>query len=196
MTDTRAQGTADEQAREKKQLRSAARQRRAERPSAEQAAFAQRLAAAASQPPLSSAERVALFIGVDAEPQTLPLVESLAARGCEVLLPVVLPDFDLEWGRFVSVDDLQRSRHGLLEPAPPYLGTEAVGTADVVVVPAFAIDPDGRRLGQGGGCYDRALRRVAAATPVLAVLFDDEVRSTPLPEEPHDRRVTGRLAAG
>jgi hypothetical protein len=28
---------------------------------------------------------------------------------------------------------------------------------------------------------------------VLAVVFDDEVTATPLPEEPHDRRVTGRL---
>ncbi|MDX6723959.1 MAG: 5-formyltetrahydrofolate cyclo-ligase, partial [Solirubrobacteraceae bacterium] len=50
---------------------------------------------------------------------------------------------------------------------------------------------DGRRLGQGGGSYDRALARVAA--PVVAVVFDDEVLDEPIPVEPHDRRVAGVL---
>jgi 5-formyltetrahydrofolate cyclo-ligase len=177
----------------KRQLRTEARQRRASRPEPEQEQLAARLVASMQRPPLAGASCVALFVGMDAEPRTLPLVAALADAGAQVLLPVVQPDLDLDWGRFAGTESLRRSRHGLLEPDGPLLGKDAVGRADVVVVPAFAVDPDGRRLGQGGGCYDRALRRVADGTPVLAVVYDDEVRSTSLPEEPHDRRVTGRL---
>jgi 5-formyltetrahydrofolate cyclo-ligase len=194
MTQT-APSPGDDLAGQKKQLRAAARARRRERSVVEQERLAQRLVEAAGAEPLAGARRVALYVGVEFEPRTLPLVEALADRGTEVLLPVVLPDLDLEWGRFATAAHLQRSRHGLLEPSGDLLGRDAVATADVVVVPAFAVDADGRRLGQGGGCYDRALRRVASGTPVLAVVFDDEVLTSPLPEEPHDRRVTGRLPA-
>jgi 5-formyltetrahydrofolate cyclo-ligase len=142
---------------------------------------------------LSSARSVAAFVGVGDEPDTLPLVEALARRGVRVLLPVVLPDLDLDWAWFDQMDGLALTRHGLREPTGPCAGRHAVGAVDVVVVPAFAIDGDGRRLGQGGGCYDRALQRVSPGTPVLAVVFDDEVMTSSLPDEPHDRKVTGRL---
>ena len=42
-----------------------------------------------------------------------------------------------------------------------------------MLAPALAVDGAGRRLGQGGGSYDRALTRTSA--PVLAVVFDDEL---------------------
>ncbi|MGH3743069.1 MAG: 5-formyltetrahydrofolate cyclo-ligase, partial [Micromonosporaceae bacterium] len=45
------------------------------------------------------------------------------------------------------------------------------------------------RLGRGGGSYDRALARLAPGTPVIALLYDDELIRQ-LPTQPHDRRVT------
>ena len=42
------------------------------------------------------------------------------------------------------------------------------------------------RLGQGGGCYDRALGRVPVGTFVCVLLYDDEV-GLDVPAEPHDR---------
>jgi 5-formyltetrahydrofolate cyclo-ligase len=47
-------------------------------------------------------------------------------------------------------------------------------------------------MGRGGGCYDRALARVPAGTPVWVLLYDDEV-GLDVPVEPHDRRVTGAV---
>ena len=49
-----------------------------------------------------------------------------------------------------------------------------------MLVPAFAVDPTGNRLGRGGGSYDRALARLPARTPVAALLYADEL----LPEVP------------
>ena len=76
------------------------------------------------------------------------------------------------------------------EPAGPPLGRDAIGAADLVLVPALAVDEAGRRLGQGGGSYDRALPRTTA--PVVAVVFGDEVLDT-IPAERHDRPVDGVL---
>jgi 5-formyltetrahydrofolate cyclo-ligase len=55
------------------------------------------------------------------------------------------------------------------------LGPAAIGTAALVLVPAFAVDGAGQRLGRGGGSYDRALLRVAVQTPIAALLFDGEI---------------------
>jgi 5-formyltetrahydrofolate cyclo-ligase len=70
----------------------------------------------------------------------------------------------------------------------PRLGAAAVGTADVVIVPALAVSRDGQRLGRGGGYYDRALLLARPDAVVVAVVFDEELVDE-LPTEAHDRRV-------
>lgn len=171
---------------QKQALRAAIRAARDARPAAERESFANRLAQ--WQPPPGT-RRVSCFIGVGSEPDTGPLIQRLTERGIEVLLPITLDDFSLDWALYSGDDHLVDARFGLREPDGPRLGAAAIATADVVVIPALAIDADGRRLGQGAGCYDRALPHVPEKTPVLAVVFDDERLSQSLPEEPHDRRV-------
>jgi 5-formyltetrahydrofolate cyclo-ligase len=169
----------------KADLRRAHRSVRATRSADDLAAVGRALAGHAD---LLGRRCVAAFLGARAEPPTLPLVEALAARGVRVLLPVLREDLDLEWAAFDGSERLQRRRLGLLEPAGPSLGLCAIAAADLVLVPALAVGETGARLGQGGGSYDRALRRAAA--PVLAVVFDDEVLGD-VPVEPHDHRVDG-----
>ena len=137
------------------------------------------------------ADTVAAFVGTKTEPPTLPLLDALRAAGCRVLLPVLREDMDLEWAPFTGAAELRRARLGLLEPTGRSSGRDAVGEADLVLAPALAVDPGGRRLGQGGGSYDRALERAGA--PVVAVVFDEELLDGPLPVEAHDRRVAGEL---
>ena len=117
------------------------------------------------------------------------------ADGKRVLVPVVLPDLDLDWTLYTGRDSLAPAVRGLLEPTGPRLGVDAVGTADVVLVPGLAVSSTGERLGQGGGCYDRALTRVAAGTPVAVVLYDDEV-GLAVPTDPHDVPIGFALTAG
>jgi 5-formyltetrahydrofolate cyclo-ligase len=172
----------------KKAMRASIRSARDARPPAEQATFAARLA---QWTPPAGTKRVSCFIGVGSEPDTGPLLARLAELGVEVLLPITLDDFSLDWAIYTGDADLVDGRFGLREPSGPRLGAAAIGTADVVVIPALAIDSAGRRLGQGAGCYDRALPHVPPTTPILAVVYDDERQSEPLPEESHDRRVDG-----
>ena len=97
-------------------------------------------------------------------------------------------DNDLDWAVFDGA--LAPGRFGLSEPTGARLGVEAVLGADLLLVPALAVDHRGRRLGRGGGSYDRVLARVAGAVPALAVVDDAEVVPA-VPVEPHDRPVQG-----
>ena len=131
------------------------------------------------------AATVAAYVSVGTEPGTGALLEALTAAGKRVILPVVLPDLDLDWA--VHTGSLE-GRRGLLEPEGPRLGVDAIATADVVIAPGMAVDRTGTRMGKGGGCYDRALGRVPVGTTVCVVLYDDEVLDR-VPTEPHDRPV-------
>ncbi|MET9815588.1 MULTISPECIES: 5-formyltetrahydrofolate cyclo-ligase [unclassified Streptomyces] len=146
-------------------------------------------------PELARAGTVAAYVSVGSEPGTLALLDALRARGVRVLLPVLLPDNDLDWGEYTGEGSLARVRHGgrmaLFEPAGERLGPDAVTTADAVLLPGLAVDARGMRLGRGGGSYDRVLARLerAGAHPALVVLLYDSEVVEHVPEEPHDRPV-------
>ncbi len=138
---------------------------------------------------LRRAATVAAYVSVDTEPGTGPLLDRLRAMGRRVVVPVVLPDLDLDWAVYDGPDSLARARRGLLEPTGPRLGLDAVATADVVLTPGLAVDRRGMRLGQGGGCYDRALGRVPVGTFTCTLLYDGELLDE-VPSDAHDRPVT------
>ncbi len=140
-------------------------------------------------PEVRRAATVAVYVSVGKEPGTGPLVDLLADAGKRVILPVLLADNDLDWAAYTGAGDLLAAGRGLLEPAGPRLGPDAVATADVVLVPALAVDRTGMRLGRGGGSYDRALGRVPIGTFVCALLYDGEVLDE-VPRAVHDRPVT------
>ena len=109
-------------------------------------------------PQVQMAGTVAAYYSIGTEPDTRGLVFALWKRGSYVLLPVLRPDGDLDWASYEGPDSL---------------------------VPALAVDPAGRRLGRGGGSYDRALARVGPLIPLIALLYDDELVEQ-VPTAPHD----------
>jgi 5-formyltetrahydrofolate cyclo-ligase len=160
--------------------------RRGARPAAERAAASAAVAAALLRG-LAGVRAFAAYVPEEIEPGHGRLPAVYTQLGARVLLPVVPADgSELAWA--VDTGRLAPGRFGLLEPVGPRLGATAIGTADVVVVPALAVSKDGVRLGRGGGYYDRALRHARADAVVVALVFDDEFVED-LPTEPHDRRV-------
>ncbi|MER6689218.1 5-formyltetrahydrofolate cyclo-ligase [Streptomyces minutiscleroticus] len=146
-------------------------------------------------PELAGAGTVAAYVSMGAEPGTRALLDALRARGTRVLLPLLLPDNDLDWGVYTGPDSLvpvrYEGRMTLLEPAGDRLGPDAVLAADAVLLPGLAVDARGMRLGRGGGSYDRVLARLerAGADPALVVLLYDTEVVDLVPAEPHDRPV-------
>ncbi|MGH3363897.1 MAG: 5-formyltetrahydrofolate cyclo-ligase [Nocardioidaceae bacterium] len=143
-------------------------------------------------PEVRRAATVAIYISLSNEPGTGPLVEQLHELGRRLILPVLLPDNDLDWAVYKGPQSLAPASRGLLEPLGPRLGPEAVATADVVLCPGLAVDGRGRRLGRGGGSYDRALARVPVGTFVCTLLYDGELLDL-VPAEDHDRPVTAAV---
>jgi 5-formyltetrahydrofolate cyclo-ligase len=143
-------------------------------------------------PQVQMAGTIAAYYSVGTEPSTHGLVYALWKRGSYVLLPLLRPDADLDWASYEGPDSLRPGPRGLAEPAEPPRGMDAVARADLVLVPALAVDRGGVRLGRGGGSYDRALARVGPGIPTIALLYDGELLDK-VPADDHDQRV--RLVA-
>jgi 5-formyltetrahydrofolate cyclo-ligase len=137
------------------------------------------------RPEVQMAGTIAAYYSIGAEPDTRGLVYALWKRGSYVLLPVLRPDGDLDWASYEGPDSLVPGPRGLREPGEPMRGVDAVARADAVLVPALAVDGAGRRLGRGGGGYDRALARVGPLIPLIALVYDEELVGH-VPSEDHD----------
>ncbi len=140
------------------------------------------------------AERIAAYLGNDAEMDPQPLIERLWAVGKRVYLPVVrrprmwfvpyTPD-----SRFVV------NRYGIPEPNVAPDARIPVTALDLVLMPLVAFDDAGNRLGMGGGYYDRTFaflqRRRHWRSPRLVGLAYEVQRLASLPVEPWDMPLAG-----
>jgi 5-formyltetrahydrofolate cyclo-ligase len=137
---------------------------------------------------------VAGYAPLGDEPGGSSLPEQLAATlpPGGLLLPVLRPDRDLDWVRYDGSLAAGGTLRAVREPPGPRLGVDAIAAAEIVIVPALAVDATGARLGRGGGSYDRALSRVHPGVPVIALLYAGEVVPA-VPTEPHDHVVTAAL---
>ena len=121
---------------------------------------------------------VAAYLPLPSEPLDRDLLNRLADRS-RVLVPLVTGARPLDW--CALTDRTRAGRLGIEEPDGPPLGPEAIADADAVLVPALAVDRNGRRLGRGGGHYDRSLellrRRLRGdrLPPRIALIFEDEL---------------------
>jgi len=135
---------------------------------------------------LSPGGTLAAYVARSDEPDPGPLA---AAAGIRLLLPRLTGGGGLAW--VLAGDSLVPGLRGTREPPGPAV-RGGLAVADLVVVPALAVDRAGVRLGRGGGSYDRALGGVRAGVGVVALLAaDDELLDAGiLPAEPHDVAVT------
>nr|WP_274709660.1 5-formyltetrahydrofolate cyclo-ligase [Corynebacterium sp. c6VSa_13] len=140
--------------------------------------------------------RIAAYAPLPEEPGYDTLLDALLATPAPLLLPIVGDAGTLTWAPISSRAQLRADNPmGIAEPATPaatHMTTPAMlDTTDLVITPALALTPDGYRLGQGGGFYDRVLAASATcpAPPLfVALAFSHEI-SADLPIEDHDRAV-------
>jgi 5-formyltetrahydrofolate cyclo-ligase len=142
------------------------------------AAIAQRLLAL---PELADARTVLLHAALRDEVDLGPLVGPLIARGVRTLFPRVRGTA-LELVAAADLLTLQLGYRGIMEPVGPSIDPAVV---DAAIVPGVAFDPQGGRLGQGGGHYDRLLPLLPTSAWRIGVCFACQVVPV-VPREAHD----------
>ena len=126
---------------------------------------------------------VMTFLTINSEVETTPLVERLWQEGKTVIVPKV-EGKKLLCCKLSSWDELAPGTFSVPEPVEPLVVEPA--QLELVLVPALAFDPAGRRLGYGAGFFDRLLKKTSALRVGLA--FDLQIADR-LPEEANDCRV-------
>lgn len=117
------------------------------------------------------------YVDHQGEAGTRLIIEEAWRLGKDVWVPRVLGR-GMEFFHIENFGQLHPGTMGILEPEE---GTLADGTDALVIMPGVAFDRDRRRIGYGGGYYDRYLA-AHPCLPTMAVAFDCQV----LDEVPYD----------
>ena len=137
-------------------------------------------------------KRVALYLPFDRETDTAALIAAARRRGVRIFVPVIV---DRRHGRIRFYPLGRNTRRGIFGIAVPCGLTRPIEPRwlDLIVIPLVGVDAAGRRLGMGGGFYDRALqfrrRRRRWAGPHLVGLAFDCQRTDVEFAEPWDLRL-------
>lgn len=127
-------------------------------------------------------KRVFVYLSFSSEAPTDKLIERLIEQGWQVYCPRI---GDKKMSAVEYGEDFTLSTFGVREP----LGEAYDGDMDVAIVPMIAVDEQGRRLGYGGGYYDRYLG-AHPETLLLAYGFDFQILRQ-VPTETHDIKMDG-----
>jgi 5-formyltetrahydrofolate cyclo-ligase len=130
-----------------------------------------------SLPEFIQAEMVMFFISFRSEVLTEEMIKETIDRKQKVAVPVT----DLEHRRLKISEledydsDLVLSTYGILEPKKEKVREVRPDEIDLVVAPGSVFDERGRRIGYGGGYYDRLLRELKQETKVAALAFELQI---------------------
>ena len=137
-----------------------------------------------SLPRWQATQVVAAYAALPGEPD-LQALDWVASK------TVILPRVQGDGVVFYDVKNISQLRHGafgIMEPDPAQCPEADPREAGIIFVPGVAFTHEGRRLGRGGGYYDRLLSILPESVLRVGVCFPcqlvDEMFS-----EPHDQAV-------
>ncbi|MGM9550301.1 MAG: 5-formyltetrahydrofolate cyclo-ligase [Faecousia sp.] len=121
------------------------------------------------------------YLPYNQEVRTVPMLERALRDGKKVAVPKCYGDEM----KFIYLDDLSKVAKGYAGIPEP-IADEPVADDEtaLVLMPGLAFDPQGHRIGYGGGFYDKFLSR-EPNHPTLALCYDFQMLSY-LDTEEHD----------
>lgn len=121
------------------------------------------------------------YLPYNQEVRTVPMLEQALRDGKKVAVPKVYG----EEMKFLYLDDLTRVAKGYAGiPEPIADGPVADDETALVLMPGLAFDPEGHRIGYGGGFYDKFLA-AEPDHPTLALCYEFQMLPK-LDTEEHD----------
>lgn len=122
------------------------------------------------------------FVSHGKEPNTYPLLEQALADGKTLCVPLCKAPGEMDAKVIRSLNELQPGAYGIPEPSE-HAQTLLPSQIDLAVIPCLAASRDGKRLGKGGGYYDRFL---ANFTGQALLLCPEKLIQSDIPTELHD----------
>lgn len=127
-------------------------------------------------PDYRSARSVFCFVGTGLEIDTRPILEEALRAGRTLCVPLCTGPGLMEPRQITALSQLVPGAYGIPEPRAecPAVAADEI---DFAVIPCLSCDRAGRRLGRGGGYYDRFLSgyRAAAVMVCRERLMRDEI---------------------
>lgn len=135
-------------------------------------------------PQIAKARTVLAYGATAEEVETAPLVAALRARGTRIAYPRVESPGVLGVHEVVEGDALEHGMFGILEPRAdaPRIALDEI---DAAIVPGVAFDESARRLGYGGGYYDRLLPLLREDCARIGIAYDEQLLAE-IPAAEHD----------
>ena len=122
------------------------------------------------------AQVIFCYVGTDREINTMPILEHVLKSGKRLGVPKCLSYGLMEVKEITSLEQLHPGAYGILEPIDecPVILPEEI---ELACVPCISCSLDGRRLGYGGGFYDRYLPKVKCKKIALCrkELLEEEI---------------------
>ena len=143
---------------------------------------------------LAESRHIALYLTNDGEIDPAILISRLREQGKQCYLPVLTED-DKQALSFIAYQpetQLKKNKYGIPEPEYKVELAMRPQELDLVLMPLTGFDEEGRRLGMGGGYYDRTFEFIRTAAKPLLVGLAHECQKVPeIPAEHWDIPMAG-----
>jgi 5-formyltetrahydrofolate cyclo-ligase len=106
------------------------------------------------------------FLAIGDEIDPAPLIQRIGSRSLHLCLPVMQgKDRPLLFRTYRPGDELKTVQWGIRQPRDD----QPIVVPDVLLVPLLAVDPQGYRLGYGGGYYDRTIKQLRSTKRIVTI---------------------------
>ncbi len=137
-----------------------------------------------NQDAIKEANTIAITLSNRPEVDTTFIIEQLWKMNKRVVVPKCTPeDRSMKFYAIESFAQTERAYKNILEPIPKYTELVEKEHIDTIVVPGVVFDPEGYRIGFGGGYYDRYLKDFEGTKISLA--FNEQLVNR-VPRASHD----------
>lgn len=132
-----------------------------------------------SLPEFKESTTISIYVDFDNEVRTKDIIRDSIYMGKRVSIPYTKGKKNsLLLSEIRDIDkELETSTFGILEPKKEYFRYIPDNEIDVVIVPGIAFDEKGRRLGYGGGYYDRLLIKLNRDIVTIGLAFEFQILS-------------------
>lgn len=146
-------------------------------------------------PVFANSKSIACYLPNQDEFDVQPMIRAIWQHQKKCFLPVLTEERSLQFVQYAEGDALEKNCFGIPEPSDQRRRVDAA-KLDLILTPLIAFDLAGRRLGTGGGYYDRTLafkyKKNGCKPIIVGVAFALQQADT-LPSDPWDVAIDGVL---